>query len=178
MNRFFHKSPTMFVKFYLLGAALALMLLPIRSQGPLGQDLFSYVPDNIDRSTFMIDSEVEKPSDVVLIKYPDTGHKHGNISSEITTSDYVTKYKNLVSMNTSLGYKNPPYFNLPDYIENSTTNEIRKINVNDSSYYKKEESNEINLKLGNDIQFDRDEEISLSRMRYNRNGLINIENST
>uniref|UniRef100_A0A0N5C3K6 Fam-e protein n=1 Tax=Strongyloides papillosus TaxID=174720 RepID=A0A0N5C3K6_STREA len=75
------------------------------------------------------------------------------------------------------GYKNLPHFILPDHSNNSIIDEVKKIIINESNY-EKEEKIKVNLKLGDDIQFYRDEEISLSRMRYTENGLIDIENST
>uniref|UniRef100_A0A0N5BHC6 6-cysteine protein n=1 Tax=Strongyloides papillosus TaxID=174720 RepID=A0A0N5BHC6_STREA len=292
----------MFVQLYLLGTALALISPPIQPQGPHGLKLFPDIPQNIGRHTFPIDLEVKKPSDIVLVKCPDVGYQHRNTGDRFTSSNDVSKYKNLVPSNDSLfiwvpllkdssystqlncgkiylkigmyfsylidwtynvkwnvstddemkinlnnmdfplpethfechnetenllivskdkengtvviinprdvknpyanqifyyfikpeqnvgrpiieyctrykGYKNPPHFNLPDYSDNSITNEVKKIIISESNY-EKEEKIKVNLKLGDDIQFYRDEEISLSRMRYTENGLIDIKNST
>uniref|UniRef100_A0A0N5C0D4 ZP domain-containing protein n=1 Tax=Strongyloides papillosus TaxID=174720 RepID=A0A0N5C0D4_STREA len=292
----------MFVKLYLLGAALALMPLPIQSYEEYDQKLFPDIPQNINRNTFPIILEVKKPSNMVLVKCPDVGYRDINGGHEFENSNEVVKYKNFVPLNTSLfvwvpllkessnstqfncgkiiiksdetssdmidwtydvrwnnvkedktkinsnnmdfllpvtpkecqdgtenllvvskdkendtaviidpldvmnpyanqefyyfikpeqndgrqiiehcaryrGYKNPPHFNLPDYNDNSTINEVKKININELNY-EKEEKIKINLKLGDDIQFYRDEGISLSRMKYTIGGLIDIENST
>uniref|UniRef100_A0A0N5CG10 Phage protein n=1 Tax=Strongyloides papillosus TaxID=174720 RepID=A0A0N5CG10_STREA len=74
------------------------------------------------------------------------------------------------------GYKNQPHFNLPDYSDNSTIDEVKKIIINES-YYEKEKKIKINLKVGDDIKFYRNEIIFLSRMKYAESELIDIENS-
>uniref|UniRef100_A0A0N5CGU4 6-cysteine protein n=1 Tax=Strongyloides papillosus TaxID=174720 RepID=A0A0N5CGU4_STREA len=290
----------MFVKLYLLGAALALMPLPIQPQGPHDENLSLDVSENIDGPKFSTDVEVEKSSHIVLVKCSNDAYPHGNTGYKFTTSKDVTKYKNLASSTTSKyiwvpvlkkssnstrfscgevtikpgdvmshmigwtynvkwnnvredktrinsnnmdyplpethskchnetknllivdkendtaviinprdvknpyanqefyyfitpkqndgrqiiehcgryrGYRNSPHFNLPDHSDNPTINEVKKININELNY-EKEEKIKINLKLGDDIQFYRDEGISLSRMKYTIDGLIDIENST
>uniref|UniRef100_A0A0K0G0A2 Uncharacterized protein n=1 Tax=Strongyloides venezuelensis TaxID=75913 RepID=A0A0K0G0A2_STRVS len=287
---------------YLLSAALALVPLPIQPHQMYDQKLFPEISLDISKNTFPIDLEVEKPSDMVLVKCPGDGYRHKNGDDEFRNSNDVLEYKHFIPLDTSLfvwvlllkkssnstqlncgkiiiksggtssdmidwtynikwnnvkeektrinsnnmdfilpetpnechdrtenllvvskvkendtamiidpldvenpyanqvfyyfikpeqyderqiiefcakyrGYKNPPHFDLPDYSDNSTINEVKKININQSNY-EEEKKIKVNLKLGDDIKFYRDEEISLSRMRYTKNGLINIENST
>uniref|UniRef100_A0A0N5BN01 ZP domain-containing protein n=1 Tax=Strongyloides papillosus TaxID=174720 RepID=A0A0N5BN01_STREA len=292
----------MFVKLYLLGAALALMPLPIQPQGPHDKNLSLDVSENIDGPKFSVDLKVKKSSDIVMVKCSNDASPHGNTGYKFTTSKDVTKYKNLASSTTSKyiwvpvlkksfnstrfscgevtikpgdvmspmigwtynvkwnngredktrinsnnmdyplpethskchnetenllivsrdkendmaviinprdvknpypnqefyyfikpeendgrqiieycgryrGYRNSPHFNFPDHNDNSTINEVKKININESNY-EKEEKIKVDLKLGDDIKFYRNEIISLSRMKYTENELIDIENST
>uniref|UniRef100_A0A0N5C0D3 ZP domain-containing protein n=1 Tax=Strongyloides papillosus TaxID=174720 RepID=A0A0N5C0D3_STREA len=297
----------MLVKFYLLGAALALMPLPIQPQEPYSQNLFHYVPLNIDKSVFPINFEVATNSDMVLVKCPGAGYRHKNDEDVFMNSNDVLKYKNFVPLNTSLfvwvpllkkssnsaqlncgkifiksgenpwvhiswtynvkwinsmsknikinlnnmdhplpetpdechdatgnllimsedrendtvvavnprnvknpyanqlfyyfikpeqnderkiiepcsiyrGFKDLPTINLPDYEVTYLSDKVAKVkeNVLNKVYYigSQEIKIKVNLKLNNDTQFYRCEEISLSKMRYTKNGLIDIKDST
>uniref|UniRef100_A0A0N5CGU3 Conjugal transfer protein n=1 Tax=Strongyloides papillosus TaxID=174720 RepID=A0A0N5CGU3_STREA len=294
----------MFVKFYLLGAALALMPQPIQPQGSNGRNLPLHFSENIDGPKFSTDLEVEKSSDIILVKCSNDAYPHGSTGYKFTINNYVAKYKNFVSSKPSKyiwvpllkkssnltrfscgkitikpgdvfspmigwtynvkwnnteediikmnsnnmdyplpetpdechngtgkllvvskdkendtvvvidpldvknpypnqifyyfikpeqnddrkiiehcaryrGYKNRPKLILPDHNDKSTAKEVKvkKIHTQDS-YFEKGKKIKVSLKLNNDIQFYRDEEISLSRMRYTEKGLIDIENST
>uniref|UniRef100_A0A0N5B517 Ig-like domain-containing protein n=1 Tax=Strongyloides papillosus TaxID=174720 RepID=A0A0N5B517_STREA len=74
------------------------------------------------------------------------------------------------------GFKNCPIINLPGYNENSITSEVKKISIEDLRGHKKNIT--VNLILDGKKDFYRDEEISLSKMRYTKNGTEVIEGST
>uniref|UniRef100_A0A0N5BEX7 Ig-like domain-containing protein n=1 Tax=Strongyloides papillosus TaxID=174720 RepID=A0A0N5BEX7_STREA len=74
------------------------------------------------------------------------------------------------------GYHNCPIINLLDYSGNAITSEIKKISIEDLKGQIK--NIEVNLIVDGKKDFYRYEEISLSRMRYMKNGPEVIEDST
>uniref|UniRef100_A0A0N5BHC5 Dolichyl-diphosphooligosaccharide--protein glycosyltransferase subunit 1 n=1 Tax=Strongyloides papillosus TaxID=174720 RepID=A0A0N5BHC5_STREA len=168
----------MFVKLYLLGAALALMPLPIQPHEVYDHKLFPNVSLNIIRNTFPIDLEVKIPSDMVLVKSVDVVHRHKNSNDKLRNGYDVVKYKNLGPLNTPLFFVWVP---LSKESSNSRQLKCGKISIksrDNDSYYEKEEKIKVTLKPNDDIQFYPDEKISPSRMRYTEDGLTDIEGST
>uniref|UniRef100_A0A0N5CG65 DUF7585 domain-containing protein n=1 Tax=Strongyloides papillosus TaxID=174720 RepID=A0A0N5CG65_STREA len=223
----------MFVKLYWLGAALALMPLPIQPQGPHDENLPLDVSENIDGPKLSVDLKAKKFSEIVLKSSNSTRFscgevtiKPGDVMSPMIGWTYNVKWNNGREDKTRInsnnmdyplpethskchnktenllivsrdkendtaviinprdvknsyanqefyyfitpkqndgiqiiehcgryrGYKNSPHFNLPDHSDNSTINEVKKININESNY-EKEEKIKVDLKLGDDIQF-------------------------
>uniref|UniRef100_A0A0N5BFX0 Tyrosine-protein phosphatase domain-containing protein n=1 Tax=Strongyloides papillosus TaxID=174720 RepID=A0A0N5BFX0_STREA len=68
----------MFLKLYLLGAALALMPLSTAPPGPQQETLFPYISRDITNTTFPFDLNVTTNSDMVLVKCPNLGYRHKN----------------------------------------------------------------------------------------------------
>uniref|UniRef100_A0A0N5C5X9 Defense protein 3 n=1 Tax=Strongyloides papillosus TaxID=174720 RepID=A0A0N5C5X9_STREA len=66
----------MFLKLYWLGAVLALMPLVIQPYEIPQEELFPYVPKDINGTTFPIDLEATTNSDMVLVKCPDDKYDH------------------------------------------------------------------------------------------------------
>uniref|UniRef100_A0A0K0EVX6 Pep_M12B_propep domain-containing protein n=1 Tax=Strongyloides venezuelensis TaxID=75913 RepID=A0A0K0EVX6_STRVS len=166
----------MFLRLYLLGAALALMPLPIQPHEAYDHKLFPEVPLNINRNLFPVDLEVKTLSETIMVKSADIGYHHKNSGDEFRGSYDVTKYKSLAPLNTSLFV----WVLLSKKSSNSRQLKCGKIAIkscDNDSCYEKEEKIKGNLKLDGDIQFHSDEKISLSRMRYNEDGLMDIEGS-
>uniref|UniRef100_A0A0N5CI71 Glycoprotein n=1 Tax=Strongyloides papillosus TaxID=174720 RepID=A0A0N5CI71_STREA len=78
----------MFLKLYWLGAALALMLLLLQPQAVNGNELFPYVPNDINATTFPINLNATTNSDMVLVKCPDRGYKHKHAQDEFIENKF------------------------------------------------------------------------------------------
>uniref|UniRef100_A0A0N5BTP8 Major sperm protein n=1 Tax=Strongyloides papillosus TaxID=174720 RepID=A0A0N5BTP8_STREA len=92
----------MFLKLYWLGAAVALMPLLIQPNEVHRMELFPYVPEDINNTTFPFDLNVTTNSDMVLVKCPDTDYRHKNNNEMFGRNSKIFNPKGIFSPNASL----------------------------------------------------------------------------
>uniref|UniRef100_A0A0N5B934 Tyrosine-protein phosphatase domain-containing protein n=1 Tax=Strongyloides papillosus TaxID=174720 RepID=A0A0N5B934_STREA len=79
----------MFLKLYWLGAALALMPLPTQPQEVHRMKLFPYVPEDTNKTAFLIDLGVTTLSNMALVKCPYTKYIHKNPNDSFFPTDEI-----------------------------------------------------------------------------------------
>uniref|UniRef100_A0A0K0G325 Ubiquitin-like domain-containing protein n=1 Tax=Strongyloides venezuelensis TaxID=75913 RepID=A0A0K0G325_STRVS len=77
------------------------MPILIQLQRSSSRNLPLHFSENIDGLKFSVDFKLKKSSDIILVKCSNDAYLHGSNGYKLTINNYLAKYKNLVSSNTS-----------------------------------------------------------------------------